>query len=135
MDDARRAKVRRRSSSFLQTVIRIYPGFMEIKMFDFKRAVEAAAHGFSRLFTAYLARRAVMPLLYANERVLRDIGLSRADVVDCLSGSLAADPSRLLMTRINARAEATRTPQGTPSARPKVSVSANDAKPRQPLAA
>ena len=95
-------------------------------MFDLKRAVEAAAQGFSKLFAAYLARRAVMPLLYANDRMLRDIGLSRADVVDSLSGSLWADPSRLLMTRIKARAEAARGPK---VARPKVNVSANDAKP------
>jgi uncharacterized protein YjiS (DUF1127 family) len=101
-------------------------------MFDFKRAVETAAQGFSRLFAAYLARRAVMPLLYANDRMLRDIGLSRADVVESLSGSLSADPSRLLMARINARAEAARVRKVT---RPTTNVSANDAKPRQPLAA
>ena len=95
-------------------------------MFDFKRAVEAAAQGFSQLFSAYLARRAVMPLLYANDRMLRDIGLSRADVVESLSGSLSADPSRLLMARINARAEAGRVRKVT---RPKANVSANDAKP------
>lgn len=95
-------------------------------MFDFKRAVEAAAQGFSKLFAAYLARRAVMPLLYANDRMLRDIGLSHADVVDSLSGSLWADPSRLLITRIKARGEAA---SAAKVARPKANASASDMKP------
>lgn len=77
-------------------------------MFDFKRAASAVGRGFSKAFSAYLARRAIMPLLYANERMLRDVGLSRADIVDCLSGSLCADPSRLLIARISGRHEAER---------------------------
>jgi hypothetical protein len=53
-----------------------------------------------------------VPLLYANERVLRDIGLSRADIVDSLSGPLCADPSQLLIARINTRRESYRLPNG-----------------------
>jgi hypothetical protein len=31
------------------------------------------------------ARRALTPILYFDERMFRDIGFSRADVVECLS--------------------------------------------------
>jgi len=72
-------------------------------MFGFKTAALAAGRRFSRLFSAFFGRRVIVPLLYANERMLRDVGLSRADIVDCLSGSLCAAPSRLLIERINAR--------------------------------
>ena len=35
--------------------------------------------------SAAMTRRAIVPLRYTDERLLRDIGLSRADVVDGLS--------------------------------------------------
>ncbi|MDT3685583.1 MAG: hypothetical protein RO009_11140 [Pseudorhodoplanes sp.] len=33
----------------------------------------------------YRARRALTPMLYFDERMFRDIGFSRADIVECLS--------------------------------------------------
>jgi hypothetical protein len=70
-------------------------------MFDFRTAVAAAGRRCSAVVSAILARRLILPLLYANERMLRDIGLSRVDVVESLSGPLCADPSQLLIERIN----------------------------------
>ena len=72
-------------------------------MFDFRTAVAAAGRRGSAVFSAIMARRLILPLLYANERMLRDIGLTRVDVVESLSGSLCADPSQLLIERINRR--------------------------------
>lgn len=72
-------------------------------MLEFKRAANLVADGFSEMFAAVFLRHAVMPMLYANDRMLRDVGLSRTDVVGCRSGSLRTDPSRLLMARMNTR--------------------------------
>lgn len=52
---------------------------------------------------AYRARRALVPLLYLDERMLRDIGLSRSDVVDCLSSPFAGDPASFLDERRKSR--------------------------------
>jgi uncharacterized protein YjiS (DUF1127 family) len=78
-------------------------------MRDFVRTAALGAGSFLSSFaTAILARRAITPLLYANERMLRDIGLSHSDILDSLSGPLGADPSQLLIARINERREAVR---------------------------
>jgi hypothetical protein len=97
-------------------------------MFDFVRTAALAAGRFvSRSFTAILARRAVTPLLYANERMLRDIGLSHDDILDCLSGPLCADPSQLLIARINERREAIRgAPASVRLLHRKAAMAAND---------
>ena len=71
-------------------------------MRDFVRTAALGTGRFlSSLATAILARRAITPLLYANERMLRDIGLSRADIIDSLAEPLGTDPSQLLIARIN----------------------------------
>jgi hypothetical protein len=72
-----------------------------MNMFDFKTAAAAAGGRLSAAVSAILARRVVMPLLYADERMLRDIGLSRADIIDSLAEPLGTDPSQLLIARIN----------------------------------
>jgi len=54
--------------------------------------------------------------------MLRDIGLTRADVVDCLSSPLEADPSRLLIARINER-------RRDAGAARKAAIAANDIEP------
>ena len=77
-------------------------------MFTFKAAAGAVERRISVFFTGILARRAIAPLLYANDRMLRDIGLSHADIVDSLSGQICVDPSKLLIARINERREGLR---------------------------
>jgi|GEM_PF-3290946 len=54
------------------------------------------------LFRAWTARRQVMGLLEADDRMLADIGLTRADVVGSLEAPMDVDPSHQL---IRARAE------------------------------
>ena len=103
-------------------------------MFDFKTLAATAARRCSALVSAILERRLILPLLYADDRMLRDIGLSRADVVESLSSPLRANPSQLLIERINGRREAA-------SARRKAAIAANTAalppatRQAQPLAA
>ena len=104
-------------------------------MFEFKAAAAAAARKLSTIVTAALARRAVMPLLYANERMLRDIGLSRVDIVDSLNGSLCADPSQLLVERQQERRNAEPAVRRSEPAKPRAmsrpdSIAANDEMPR-----
>ena len=67
-------------------------------MFDFKTSGLRPPRGLLDAVSA-IWRGALIDAacLYANERMLRDIGLSRVDVVDSLSGSLCADPSQLLI--------------------------------------
>ena len=89
-------------------------------MFDFKTLGAAAGRRCSALVSAILARRLILPLLYAEERMLRDIGLSRVDVVESLASPLRADPSQLLIERINERHEAA-------AARRTAAIAANDA--------
>jgi uncharacterized protein YjiS (DUF1127 family) len=102
---------------------------LEIAMFEFKRAARALGRGFSKIFSAYLSRRAIAPLLYANERMLSDIGLSRHDIVDSLSGPLCADPSQLLIARIDERRTAARADAHFTAAKPQ------RGRPKHPLAA
>jgi hypothetical protein len=71
-------------------------------------AVRAALRRLSASFSAIRARRAITPLLYANERMLRDIGLNHDDIVDCLAAPHCADPSQILIARIYERREAIR---------------------------
>ena len=101
-------------------------------MFDFLRmAASAFGRCLSSLATAILARRAITPLLYANERMLRDIGLSHDDILDCLSGPLCADPSQLLIARINERREAVRdAPASVRLLQHRAAIAANDASPQ-----
>ncbi|MEJ8571056.1 DUF1127 domain-containing protein [Microbaculum marinum] len=55
-----------------------------------------------RLWRAWSNRRQVAVLLEADDHMLRDIGLTRGDVVGALSGPADMDPSHHL---IRARAE------------------------------
>jgi uncharacterized protein YjiS (DUF1127 family) len=55
-----------------------------------------------KLWRAWMARRQVMGLLEADDHMLRDIGLTRADVIGSLEARMDADPSRHL---VRARAE------------------------------
>ena len=55
-------------------------------------------------YVSAVVRKSIRPLLSVDERLLRDIGLTRADVVDCLSSPLADDPSDLLIARRRERA-------------------------------
>ena len=93
-------------------------------MFDFKTAAAAAGGRCSAVLSAILARQVVMPLLYADERMLRDIGLSRADIVESLSEPLCADPSQLLIARINEKRKS-----AVASAQRKAVIAANDSAP------
>jgi hypothetical protein len=71
-------------------------------------AIRAIGRRLSAGLSAVIARRAITPLLYANERMLRDIGLTHGDIVDSLSGPTGTDPSQLLIARIYERREAIR---------------------------
>jgi hypothetical protein len=71
-------------------------------------AIRAIQRRLAAWFLAVLARRAITPLLYANERMLRDIGLNHDDIVDCLAAPHCADPSQILIARIYERREALR---------------------------
>jgi uncharacterized protein YjiS (DUF1127 family) len=57
-------------------------------MFDIARLAASvkARVGWAR--SGAMTRRAIVPLRYTDERLLRDIGLSRADVIDDLSSPL-----------------------------------------------
>ena len=101
-------------------------------MRDFVRTAALGAGRFlSSLATAILARRAITPLLYANERMLRDIGLSHSDILDSLSGPLGSDPSQLLIARINERREAVRdAPASVRLLERKAAAAANNASPQ-----
>jgi hypothetical protein len=73
--------------------------FKEINMFIVGILFERAGQCIYSAFKAAAARRAIRPLLAVEERFLRDIGITRADVIDCLSSPLADDPSELLKAR------------------------------------
>lgn len=49
-----------------------------------------------RIVRAYNHRRAVNRLLYLDAHMLRDMGITQADVHSALSGSFTEDPSRHL---------------------------------------
>ncbi len=50
------------------------------------------------LWRSWQNRRAVFTLLEFDDRMLRDIGLTRSDVASALSGRAADDPSQRLVT-------------------------------------
>jgi uncharacterized protein YjiS (DUF1127 family) len=60
---------------------------------------------FYRVLRNYRARRALVPALYMDERMLRDIGLTRDDIVACLS-SPQENVVEFVMLRRKSRAEA-----------------------------
>lgn len=64
-----------------------------------RRLALSVAFGLAALIRALVHRREVRELLEMDERSLRDIGLSRADVVGALAGSMAKDPSIVLLVR------------------------------------
>jgi hypothetical protein len=51
------------------------------------------------LIASILLRSAIKPLLEVDERSLLDVGLSHADLVECLSTPLTTDPTELLASR------------------------------------
>jgi hypothetical protein len=70
---------------------------MEIVMIR-KWAANAANQGIA-LIASMLLRSAIKPLLDIDERSLLAVGLSRADLIDCLSTPFATDPTELLASR------------------------------------
>ena len=61
--------------------------------------IASLASAVAALFRASANRRAVMSLRAMDDRMLKDIGLTRADVDGALSQPLHKDPSRILMVR------------------------------------
>ena len=51
------------------------------------------------LIASLLMRSAIKPLLEVDERSLLAVGLSRADVIECLSTPFTTDPTELLASR------------------------------------
>jgi hypothetical protein len=51
------------------------------------------------LLASLLMRSAIKPLLEVDERSLLAVGLSRADIVECLSTPFTADPTEFLASR------------------------------------
>jgi hypothetical protein len=74
---------------------------MEIVMIK-NWAVIAANQGVA-LIASLLMRSAIKPLLEVDERSLLAVGLSRADLIECLSTPLTADPTELLASRSRTR--------------------------------
>jgi hypothetical protein len=63
-----------------------------------KWATKLADQGIG-LAASLLMRSAIKCLLKFDERSLLDVGLSRADVIDCLSTPFTTDPTELLASR------------------------------------
>lgn len=61
------------------------------------------------VFRAYKNRRAMAELAHLDERMLRDIGLTRGDLRDAISEPLWRDPTNILVKRSHER-RITRTP-------------------------
>ena len=51
------------------------------------------------LIASLLMRSAIKPLLEVDERSLLAVGLSRADLIECLSTPFTTDPTELLASR------------------------------------
>lgn len=66
-----------------------------------KRRVDAAARALER-------RRAIAALAALDDYMLRDIGITRADIRDAVSEPIGADPTRLLVLRATERRAALR---------------------------
>jgi hypothetical protein len=75
---------------------------MEIVMIR-KWAANVASQGIA-LIASLLLRSAIKPLLDIDERSLRAVGLSHADLVECLSTPFTTDPTEWLARRGNRRA-------------------------------
>jgi hypothetical protein len=73
---------------------------MEIKMIR-NWAANVANQGVA-LIASLLMRSAIKSLLEIDERSLLAVGLSRADLIDCLSTPFTADPTELLVSRSRA---------------------------------
>jgi hypothetical protein len=63
-----------------------------------KWAANVANQGIA-LVASMLLRSAIKPLLEIDERSLLAVGLSRADLIECLSTPLTTDPTELLASR------------------------------------
>ena len=63
-----------------------------------KWAVTAANQGIA-LAASLLMRSAIKPLLEVDERSLFAVGLSHADIVECLSTPFTTDPTEFLTSR------------------------------------
>jgi uncharacterized protein YjiS (DUF1127 family) len=70
---------------------------MEIAMIG--RWAAAAANQGIALAASLLMRSAIKPLLQLDERSLFAVGLSRADIVECLSTPFNTDPTEFLACR------------------------------------
>jgi hypothetical protein len=70
---------------------------MEIVMIG-NWTANVANHGVA-LIASLLMRSAIKPLLEIDERSLREVGLSHADLIECLSTPLSTDPTELLASR------------------------------------
>ncbi|MFG1391349.1 DUF1127 domain-containing protein [Xanthobacter agilis] len=64
--------------------------------FGAKRRADALGHMLER-------RRAMAALATLDDHMLKDIGITRADVRDAVSAPLGADPTRLLVLRVSER--------------------------------
>jgi hypothetical protein len=73
---------------------------MEIVMIG-NWAANVANQGIA-LIASLLMRSAIKPLLEIDERSLLAVGLSRADLIDCLSTPFTTDPTELLVARSRA---------------------------------
>jgi hypothetical protein len=58
------------------------------------------------LIASLLMRSAIKPLLEIDERSLLAVGLSRADLIECLSTPFTADPTELLVRAAERRGHA-----------------------------
>jgi hypothetical protein len=70
---------------------------MEVTMIG--RWAAAAANQGIALVASLLMRSAIKPLLLVDERSLFAVGLSRADIIECLSTSFTTDPTEFLASR------------------------------------
>ena len=66
-----------------------------------KCAANVANHGIA-LFASMLFRSAIRPLLEVDERALLTVGLTRADLIECLSTPFTRDPTEMLASRAEA---------------------------------
>jgi hypothetical protein len=74
---------------------------MEIMMIR-KWAANVANQGIA-LIASMLLRSAIKTLLEIDQRSLLTVGLSRADIVECLSTPFTTDPTGLLASRAQIR--------------------------------
>lgn len=80
----------------------------------------ACVAGGKRFWTSFRNRRAVVGMTEYDERMLKDIGLSRSDVLGALAAPYSEDPSTILSRRFETR-EASQAANGGCSRQDKVS--------------